>query len=230
MLWRRGVIMEKYTAVIPVRESREGQLNDKDLLPFGNGNLLTHKINQLKKLKDVKILVTTESDRLKQIATEQEIEVLMRPNELSQAEASFDELVKYVVKNVATEHIMWCCVTSPLFDENNFAEAITLYEQAKADGFDSLISVKKLQRYILDKNGALNYRIGKHIKNISQLPLLYIFTNGVSIAARNDMEKWGYTQGNLPYLYEIEKPNAIDICDEYDYQCACFFYKQRINK
>lgn len=222
--------MKKYTAIIPVRESREGQLSNKDILPFGDGNLLTHKIAQLKKLQNVEILVTTESDRLKQMAVAQNVRVLERADELSQADTPFDELVRYVVSNVQTEDVMWCCVTSPLFDNDNFSEAIRLYEEAKTNGFDSLISVKRLQRYILDKNGALNYKVGKHLKNVNQLPLFYIFTNGVSIASATDMAKWGYTQGDMPYLYEIKKENAIDICDEYDYQCARFFYGRRKNK
>lgn len=222
--------MKKYTAIIPVRESQEGQLKNKDILPFGTGNLLTHKISQLKELENVDILVTTESDRLLQIAQAENVRVLKRPTKLSKTDASFDELVRFAVSDVQTEHVMWCCVTSPLFHTNNFREAIRLYEEAKANGFDSLISVKKLQRYILDKNGALNYKVGKYLKNVSQLPLFYIFTNGVSIAAKADMKIWGYTQGDLPYLYEIEKENAIDICDEYDYQCARFFYEKGMNR
>ena len=38
------------------------------------------------------------------------------------------------------------------------------------------------------------------------------------------MQQWKYTCGDLPYMYILEKKESIDICDEFDYECAKYFY------
>lgn len=222
--------MNKFTAVIPVRENNnQAFVPNKDYLFFGGKNLLTYKLEQLKYINNVDILVVTESDFLADMAMKEGVKVLRRSKELSQNEVPFDELVRFVASNVKSEYIIWTCVTAPLVNEWNYREAIDLFLKEKENGYDSLISVKKLQRYILDDNGALNFKTGRKMKPIETLPMLYIFTNGISIARTKDMQDWGYTCGDIPYLYKLNKKEAIDICDEFDYKCALYFQNEEQN-
>lgn len=212
--------MNKYTAVIPVREQTEGQLLNKDNLPFAETNLLTYKIRQLKEIQFVDIVVTTDSDNLASIAEKESVTVMRRPSKYSLENNLFGDFVKYVCENLSTENIMWACVTSPLVSVTRYKEAITAYEKKRQCGYDSLVSVRKMQRYLMDVNGALNFRTGNQLRITEQLPELFIFTNGISIAPRKKMIEWKYTSGDFPYMMILNKIESIDICDEFDYECA----------
>lgn len=220
--------MNDMTVVIPARklESAEG-LKNKDILPFGDSNLLIHKIRQLKKVPDIDIVVSTESGYLAEMAHRENVKCLMRPKYFSYENTPFNEFVKYVCNEIDSEHIMWACVTSPLVDAELYIKALKLYKEKIKKGYDSLVTVQKLQRYLMDKNGALNFRTGKKFKSRKLLPELYVFTNGISIAARKKMIEWEYTSGEIPYMMEIGKREAIDICDEFDYECAMKFLGEK---
>lgn len=212
-------MMNKFTAVIPVRES-SGRLKNKDCLPFAGTNLLTHKIRQLKEIPELDIIVSTDSEKLASIAKKENVTVMNRPGKYALENNLFGDFVKYVCENIESEHILWACVTSPLVSVPRYAEAMRLYEEKLQAGYDSLVSVQKLQRYLMDENGALNFRPGNSFKSEEQLPKLYIFTNGISIAPRESMIRWKYTSGDMPYMMVLDKRESIDICDEFDYECA----------
>lgn len=220
MFLGRGIKMdESFVAIIPVRENEDGELVNKDCLPFSDSDLLTYKIRQLKKIPKLNIVVTTDSDKLTEIALKENVSVNKRPRNLAKKDASFGELVRYVCAEVTEKNILWACVTSPLVDEKVYENAIDVYKEKVKKGFDSLVSVQKLQRYLMDINGALNFRTDD-FKAVNKLPELYIFTNGISIAPREKMIEWKYTSGDMPYLYELTKQQSIDICDTFDYECA----------
>lgn len=210
-------------AVVPARKNDFGNLVNKDLLPFGDKNLLTNKITQLTRLQGIRVIVTTEDEEIANISKNMGVDVLLRPKELSEENTVFGDLVEYVCKNVEAKHILWTCVTSPLIKTSTYERALQMYIERLEDGFDSLVSVQKLQRYLMDNNGALNYRPGVNMKRIEELPSLYIATNGIAIAKRDSMLGWKFTCGEMPYLFELNKEESIDICDSFDYQCAINF-------
>jgi N-acylneuraminate cytidylyltransferase len=222
--------MISLTAVIPVRDNNEGKLIHKDYLPFAGTNLLINKIKQLKKIRGIEIVVTTDCKLLSDMAKDYDVEVMDRPSKYALENQLFGDFIEYTCKNLKTEHILWACVTSPLIDEKIYSEAINVYVEKLLDGYDSLISVQRLQRYLMDKNGALNFRKGNKMKTVDQLPELYIFTNGISIAPRKSMIDWKYTSGDMPYLLELGKRESIDICDEFDYASALKFCGEKSNE
>lgn len=216
--------MSRIAAIIPVRRNIHDNFGgNKDILPFGENNLLIHKIKQLKNVREVDVIVTTEDKYLAELAQKEGVEVIYRPLQLSDNSAHFGDFVSFICGCLNYDLVLWACVTSPMVDEKIYDRAINTFKEKREAGYDSLVSVQRMQRYLMDKNGALNYRTGDKFKAIEDLPSLYIFTNGISIAQRVDMLKWKYTSGNMPFFLELNKKEAIDICDEYDYQCAQFF-------
>ena len=47
---------------------------------------------------------------------------------------------------------------------------------------------------------------------------MWLVTNGIFLARREDMIQWGYLLGQKPYKFQIEKSAAIDIDDDVDYK------------
>ena len=56
------------TAIIPVK-ANSSRLPGKNILPFGNSNLLVHKIEQLKQVEEITdIIVSSDSDIMLEMA------------------------------------------------------------------------------------------------------------------------------------------------------------------
>jgi len=221
--------MLNITAVIPVRYN-DRLLPHKNILPFAGTNLLIHKIRQLKQVKQIDhIIVSSESDLILEMAQNEGVEILKRPEEFSSFDTDFGSFVNHVCNQIQAEHILWACVTSPLVQPDNYEFAITTYFEKLSNGYDSLITVQRLQRFLLDNNGPLNFRTRIDYKDVNELPDLFIFTNGIVIAPRMDMIKWRYNWGVMPFKLEIDKKTAIDICDAYDYEYAKLVY-DNLNK
>ena len=49
---------------------------------------------------------------------------------------------------------------------------------------------------------------------------IYHFTNGINLAPRAKIAEWHYNYGPNPYQLMVNKREAVDIDDIYDYMCA----------
>ena len=214
------------TAVVPARREIK-KIKDKNILPFGESTLLEHKLRQLINVQSIdKIIVSTDDERISNIALSVGVEVIMRPKKFSSSECRFSDFVEYICSEVSGDDILWACVTAPYIDSNDYIEAIKRYYQILQDGYDSLITVTKLRRYILDANGTVNFKQGIHHKNSEDLNDLLLFTNGIVIAPRDKMIQWKYHWGRIPYMMEVSQKKGIDIIEQYDYEVACALYEK----
>ena len=216
------IYAERIVAVVPAREFDEN-LPGKNVLPIRDTNLLVHKIRQLKNVFDSKdIYVSSESDAYLQFATAEGVRPDRRPMQFANADANFGDFVLHIASSLDCKHILWASHTSPLVDEEDFLVAIDLYFKALSQGYDSLITVNKIKRFLLDENGPLNFRFNIHERNAVELPVLYEFVNGVVIAPREMMLKWRYNWGVLPYKLQLPPQKIVDICNEAEYRFAKF--------
>ena len=116
----------------------------------------------------------------------------------------------------------------------------TLIKQSKTDklaycpqiaklkeGYDSLMTCEPYQTYLLDENGPLNFSMGLAHKNSEQLPKLYHFTNGIDLAPKHKLKEWHYNYGPNAYRMMINKREAADIDDVYDYEMAKALYAMK---
>ena len=218
------------TAIIPARKETH-RLKDKNTLPFGDSTLLERKIGQLKGVTSLdQIVVSSEDDTILDIARNNGVTPLKRPYEYASSACPFGRFVEYICTQVQSETVLWACCTSPFIETDDYTDAISQYYSCIADGYDSLITVQQLHRFIIDQNGPVNYQRGLRHKNSSQLDGLYIFTNGIVIAPRKKMIEWKYTWGNIPYMIEVDKKKGIDISDRYDYNIARYLLKKQEDK
>lgn len=213
--------MEKtITAVVPVK-GESSRLPGKNILPFGKSNLLIHKIEQLKQVEEITdIIVSSDSDVMLQMAEKAGVKAMKRPEKYANESVPFGCFLDYLCEVMPNEHLLWACVTSPLVEPYLYRRAIKLYYEKLKEGFDSLITLQPLQSFYLDKNGPINYKTGLEHKNSEFLEPIYHFTNGINIAPKNKIAEWHYNYGPNPYKLMVNKREAIDIDDIYDYVCA----------
>jgi len=210
-----------YTAIVPVRKGSR-RLPGKNTAAFGGKNLLTYKLEQLKQVPSIDhILVSSDCDVMLGMAESHGALCDKRPPEYCDEKTkSFGEVVSYICGKAPGKHIVWATCTSPLVNSAQYEDAISVYKEILHNGYDSLMSVEKLQRYIWSEDGPLNYKLGIDHVPSQDLPPLYRVTDGILIAPRRDMIEWSYFHGPSPYKYKLDKRSSIDIDDFLDLACA----------
>lgn len=215
------------TAIIPVK-ANSTRLPNKNILPFGDSNLLLHKINQLKQVEGInEIIVSSDSEEMLDMARKAGVTAMPRPIQYANESVPFGKFLEYICNEVPNDHILWACCTSPLVESDLYRKAIELYFNKLNEGYDSLITVLPYQHYLMDENGPINYKMGLEHKNSEQLPVIYHFTNGINLAPKNKIIEWHYNYGPQAYRLEVNKRQAVDIDDIYDYVCAKAMYEMQ---
>lgn len=205
------------TAIIPVKENSK-RLPGKNILPFGSSNLLIHKIEQLKQVEEITdIVVSSDSDIMLEMAEKTNVKALKRPEKYANESVPFGNFLDYLCTVLPNDHILWACVTSPLVEPYLYKKAIKLYFEKLEEGYDSLITLQPLQSFYFDKQGPLNFKTGLSHKNSEFLEPIYHFTNGINLAPKKKIVEWHYNFGPNPYKLMVDKREAIDIDDVYDY-------------
>lgn len=218
---------EKITAVIPVK-GNSARLPGKNILPFGNSNLLQHKIEQLKQVKGLhEIIVSSDSDEMLAIGSRCGVKAVKRPVQYADESVPFGMFLEYLCDIVRGDHLLYACATSPCVEPYLYEKAIKVYFEKLGKGYDSLITVSKYQTYLLDDNGPHNFKMGLEHKNSEQLPVLYHFTNGINLAPVEKVKEWHYNYGPRYYQLVVNKREAADIDDIYDYEMAKALYAMK---
>lgn len=211
------------TALVPVKGDST-RLPGKNILPFGKSNLLLHKIEQLKEVDELTdIIVSSDSDIMLEMAEKAGVKAMKRPEQYANESVPFGRFLDYLCETIPNEHILWACVTSPLVEPYLYKKAISKYFNKLEEGYDSLITLHPMQSFYLDKNGPINYEIGLNHKNSEFLEPIYHFTNGINIAPKAKIAEWHYNYGPNPYKLMVNKREAVDIDDAYDYAQALTF-------
>lgn len=216
------------TAVIPVRAGST-RVKDKNIRNFAGTSLLENKIAQLKMIPSIdEIIVSTDSEQMLQIAFRSGVTGIRRPSEFCDEKSrTFNEVVRYVAENeVKTDVMMWVPCVCPMISYKKISEGISLYkkiETGEIEG-DSVVTATLFKEYLFDEKGPLNFSVEHHVTS-QNLPNWHYITNGFFIAKTRDMSKWGFVYGPNPYLCEVNKFEAIDIDDEYDFQMAEFVFQ-----
>lgn len=212
--------MKNIIAIVPARQFDE-RLPGKNILEFDGTNLLIHKIRQLKKVDKIsEIIVSSDDEQYLDMAKNEGVTIDFRPIEFADNNADFGSFVNYIASKIECNHIMWASPTSPMVDEKDYDEAVIKYLEIINNVFDSLITVNKIKRYLLDENGPLNFRFQSNSRSQNKLPVLYEFTNGIVLAPRTSMIKWRYNWGAIPYKYELPIMKTLDICNMEEYEFA----------
>lgn len=166
------------------------------------------------------IIVSSDSNRMLQMAEDAGVQAWKRPQKYADESVPFGRFLDYLCEVLPNEHILWACVTSPLVESELYEKAIQLYFEKLKEGFDSLITCLPCQSYYMDEKGPINFKMGLEHVNSEKLQPIYHFTNGINIAPKSKIAEWHYNYGPNAYRLMVNKRQAVDIDDIYDYECA----------
>ena len=111
-------------ALIPVREGSQ-RVKNKNFRTFADGkSLLEIIINQLKKAGCFdRIYISSDSDKVRQIALNNGVDFLERSTEMCQSNVIWSDVVEHIMNTIPGDPIVtWALATSPLF--KRYADAV----------------------------------------------------------------------------------------------------------
>lgn len=223
-------LKRKLVAVIAVRAGSR-RVKNKNIRPFGDSNLLVHKIRQLKLVKSIdEIIVSSDSDQMLEMAENEGTSIHKRGAEFCDEKTkTMGEVIAHICENIDSDDVIWTPCTTPLISEDKYALAIDDYYSAVEKGYDSLIAVEEVRLFLRNLDGPINYEQGKNQVPSQQLEPFYISTGGIYIAPREKMIEWNYYIGPKAYSFILDKRSSIDIDDELDFECAKAWYDMNLN-
>lgn len=204
--------MKHITAILPIR-SFDYILPRKTLLPFLNSSLVSYKIAQLKKTDSIKqIIICSDDQEVLDFAKVEKLDFYER-EQVNPEFDTFSNLIDLILNNITPKykHILWANACTPLVNDEVYTNAIQTYFKQTTKGYDSLISVLPFKKFVLDDNGPINFHKGTLHKSTSDLNQLYFWIPAITIATQQNMLKWKYLWGNIPYKFLLNQMSALEI-------------------
>ena len=209
------------------------RVRNKNSRPFYKGeSLFEIKIKQLLSCTLINsILFSTDDqdliDRIERFKTEKII-IDYRPEKFAANDTSTGELIKYASTVLQGEHILWTHVTSPFITALDYVTLIQTYFNSLVEGFDSLMTVTKHQKFILDHNKKFNFDRGIDAWPRTQtLNPIYEIDSGAFIAPLEVYKNKSDRIGANCFLYEQEKLKSLDIDEIEDFEMCKLIYEMQ---
>jgi len=211
----------KTIAIIPARGGSK-RLPGKNLLPLAGRSLLAYSIEYAKAQGDLldAIVVSTDSEEIKQEALALGVEVVDRPAELASDTASTVSVLQHAVLTLDEKYdaVVLFQVTNPLRPEPLFREALDAFQR---DNSESLMTVtRNHQKFGKIEGGVFipfNYEMGQRSQDLE--PLYY--ENGLLYITKANLIAEGTILGekNIPFV--VDHPYAeLDIDTQEDLDLA----------
>lgn len=222
----------KVAFFLPTRKGSE-RVKNKNTRPFVGieGGLVENKLRQLLATMLIDEIIFSSNDEACMSVAEKyrfdsRIKILPRPNGLCQSTTNLQDLICYVPTVTDADHILWGHVTTPLAGAEQYDAAIKLYFDKLKEGYDSLVGVKELKNFLLNKEGKL-------INNTTPLPWprtqdlepLYEINHTMFLAKREVYVKQKNRIGEKLLLYVMDELHSFDIDWPDDFTIAEMLYK-----
>lgn len=217
---------------LPMRAGSE-RVPKKNTKPFAgiDGGLCSIKLKQLLGSSRVgNIFVSTNDPDVTDISNgfnSNRIKVIQRPDELASSFASTDDLIKYVPEIMPEGHILWTHVTSPFLGPDIYDKVVEKYFE-NVGYYDSLMTVTKLQKFIWNNKGPINYdQSTEKWPRTQTIEPLWEVNSGAFIATKDIYRERMDRIGSRPYLFQLSEEISFDIDWLPDFTMAETIYQTR---
>ena len=222
---------EKIVFFLPTRKGSE-RVKNKNTRPFAgmDTGLVGNKVNQLIQSKFVdEIIFSSNDEECMAVASkfkDSRIRIIERPEHLCTSQTNLQDLICYVPTITDAKHIVWAHVTTPFIGAKEYDKGIELYLSALKEGYDSLIGVKELHNFLLNREGKIiNNTTDLLWPRTQDLETLYEVNHSMFITSRDIYLNMKNRVGDRPYLYVMGEIESFDIDWEEDFMIAELIYK-----
>lgn len=221
----------KIIALLPMKGNSE-RVPNKNLKKF-NGIPLYHKIaNTLLKSDYIeRVVINTDSENIKNDAVKNfgdKILLIDRPKKIQGDFVSMNNIIEYDLNILdGYNHFLQTHSTNPLLKTETLNSAIEKYfEGLIKNQYDSLFSVTRFQTRFYWKSGEPINHNPEELIRTQDLPIMYEENSNFYIFSRDSFSNNNMKRiGCQPYLFEMDKLEAVDIDEPVDFTIAELFYK-----
>ena len=211
-------------AVIPARGGSK-RLPDKNILPLGGLPLLAHSILYAKANPDIidDVYVSTDSEKIKQVAIEHGAKVIDRPAAISGDDEPTITTLQHALELCGCDNIILLQPTNPFRPANLLAECFKAYQEKKAESlFTVTRNHQKLGTIESGKFIPFNYKPGQRSQDLEPL----FFENGLLyICSAALVAKGEIMSGDaIPFITD-HIFSGVDIDTQADFDYAEYLYK-----
>jgi CMP-N,N'-diacetyllegionaminic acid synthase len=221
-----------YLAIIPARGGSK-RLPGKNTLNLAGKPLITWSIDAGLKSKYIdKVVVSSDSVEILNIAKYYGVLSINRPAELSSDTATTFDAIKHAIEGVEKyDYVVLLQATSPLRNEKHIDEAIELLENKNASAVVSVCKVdhSPLWSNILDDSLSMKGFLRDEVLNKrSQNLEKYYRLNGAIYICKVERllkEKSFFIKEDI-FAYKMDRKSSIDIDEEDDFLIAEYYAKK----
>jgi N-acylneuraminate cytidylyltransferase len=175
------------------------------------------------------IIINTDSEEIAENAQKYfDVTIHMRPDYLLDIQSNEAyQIMAYDLEHTDGEYFIQSHSTNPLVKGETIKKAVDLFF-SKMGEYDSLFSVTALQTRLYDDNyNALNHNPNKLIKT-QDLPYIYEENSCIYVFSRKNFIENKNRLGCKSYLFPINRYEAVDIDEEFDFLVAEKLMENRI--
>jgi CMP-N-acetylneuraminic acid synthetase len=211
----------KFTAIMPMKGESE-RVKGKNVRLFNGKPLFHHVLESLEKVDAIdQVIINTDSKEIVSLAVNfSKVKIHQRPLELQGHLVSMNKIIQYDIDHSNGQHFIQTHSTNPLLSAITIGQALKKYEEMPPE-FDSVFSVTRLQTRLYEENGkALNHDPNVLLRTQDLEPLFEENSNFYIFSKDSFSNTNGKRIGLKPWLFEVNKLEALDIDEEEDFLLA----------
>lgn len=225
----------RIVGLLPMKGNSE-RVPNKNLKAFDGKPLYHWLLETLLESRYIeKVIINTDSSAIAEDAIasfgEERIIIHDRPENIRGDLVSMNEIIKYDIQKVSSDFYIQTHSTNPLLSKKTIDNAIEKMNVfSEDDKYDSIFSVTRLQTRLYDKHAQpFNHSLDKLLRTQDLEPLFeensnfYIFTKESFTKANNNRI------GTKPFMYEMDKIEAVDIDEPQDFSIAENLHKTKFH-
>lgn len=221
------MISPKIVAFVPMRHSSE-RVPGKNYRDFA-GQPLYHCVvrNLLACPLISEVVIDTDSPKIQEDATRHfpQVKLLERPEHLRAGTTPMNDVLLNSVQQVEADFYLQTHSTNPLLKAETITDAVETFLK-NYPLYDSLFGVTRLQTRLWDSLArAVNHNPAILLRT-QDLPPIYEENSCLYIFTREILESKHNRIGDRPFMFEIERLQAVDIDEELDFKVAELLYKE----
>jgi len=211
------------TTVLTVRKGSQ-RVKNKNFKPFCGKNLLSYKIEILKKVDNIgEIIINSDADEAIQLAKDYGVSYHKRNPYFASSECTNSEFWSHIAETTDSEYILFTHCTNPLIKKETYEKMIKIFKK-KNDTYDSFNTVTEVKEFLYLKDKPINFDPTK-APNSQDLPDMVKLNFAINILSTDLMHKKKSLVGDNPYFCKINTMEAYDINTNHDFAVAEIMFK-----
>lgn len=204
----------KIVALVPARGGSK-RIESKNLQLIGGMTLVERKVVQLRQAPSIcEVYVGSDDERILEAgARAGAVPIMRNPIACDEAVSPANVMIADFVSRVEADVIVWAHCTNPFIYAEQYGAAVARFLSNKGRGYDSLLSVTKIQAHMWNHHGfPCNYDpyAPKHTL-ARDLDPVFFQDGGIFIQDASDFRQNSYFFGRRPFLHELDAMTGFDI-------------------